>query len=130
VTRHTFITLLGGAAAAWRLTARAQPTERMRRIGILLPATEDDKFRLGRKRPVQGSRRQKDLDEAKVALREIGADGRRAGAVIGSIRAMFKSDTRNRTSLDINRSEKKSMRRKFCEMQVHISVARLMRCAR
>jgi signal transduction histidine kinase len=43
-----------------------------------------------------------DLDEAKVALREIGADGRRAGAVIGSIRAMFKSDTRNRTSLDIN----------------------------
>jgi signal transduction histidine kinase len=43
-----------------------------------------------------------DLDEAKAALSAIGADGRRAGAVIGSIRAMFKSDTRNRTSLDIN----------------------------
>jgi signal transduction histidine kinase len=43
-----------------------------------------------------------DLDEAKVALREISADGRRAGAVIGSIRAMFKSDVRNRTSLDIH----------------------------
>jgi signal transduction histidine kinase len=43
-----------------------------------------------------------DLDEAKAALRAIGDDGRRAGAVIGSIRAMFKSDTRNRTSLDIN----------------------------
>jgi signal transduction histidine kinase len=43
-----------------------------------------------------------DLDEAKAALRAIGDDGRRAGAVIGSIRAMFKTDTRNRTSLDIN----------------------------
>jgi signal transduction histidine kinase len=43
-----------------------------------------------------------DLDEAKAALREIGADGRRAGALIGSIRAMFKSDSRDRTSLDIN----------------------------
>jgi signal transduction histidine kinase len=43
-----------------------------------------------------------DLDEAKAALREIAADGRRAGAVIGSIRAMFKSDAGNRTSLHIN----------------------------
>ena len=43
-----------------------------------------------------------DLDEARAALREISADGRRAGAVIGSIRAMFKSDAGNRTSLDIN----------------------------
>jgi signal transduction histidine kinase len=42
------------------------------------------------------------LDEAKMAFREIGANGRRAGAVIESIRAMFKSDVRNRTSLDIN----------------------------
>ena len=44
-----------------------------------------------------------DLDEAKTALREIAADGLRAGAVIGSIRAMFQSDARNRTSLDINK---------------------------
>jgi signal transduction histidine kinase len=43
-----------------------------------------------------------DLDKAQAALRRIAADGHRAGAVIGSIRAMFKSDTRNRTSLDIN----------------------------
>jgi signal transduction histidine kinase len=43
-----------------------------------------------------------DLDEAKVAFRQIVADGHRAAAVIGSIRAIFKKDARNRTSLDIN----------------------------
>jgi signal transduction histidine kinase len=43
-----------------------------------------------------------DLDEAKAAFRQIVTDGHRAAAVIGSIRAIFKKDARNRTSLDIN----------------------------
>jgi signal transduction histidine kinase len=43
-----------------------------------------------------------DLDEAKAAFKKIAADGHRAGAVIGSIRAIFKRDARSRTSLDIN----------------------------
>jgi signal transduction histidine kinase len=43
-----------------------------------------------------------DLDRAKAAFKRIAADGHRAGAVIGSIRAIFKKDVQDRTSLDVN----------------------------
>ncbi|MGB7834483.1 MAG: ABC transporter substrate-binding protein, partial [Xanthobacteraceae bacterium] len=39
--RRTFIAALGGAAV-WPLTARAQHSDRMRRIGVLMSNAEND----------------------------------------------------------------------------------------
>jgi hypothetical protein len=57
IGRRELIALLGGAAAAWPIVARAQQGERMRLIGVLLPSAPDDpEIQSGSGRSCRGSR--------------------------------------------------------------------------
>jgi signal transduction histidine kinase len=48
------------------------------------------------------AQRPPNIDEARAALDAIVADGERAGAVVASLRAMFKRDTHQRVGIDVN----------------------------
>jgi putative tryptophan/tyrosine transport system substrate-binding protein len=82
MTRRDFITLIGGAAAAWPLAAGAQQSERVRRIGVLMGVADDP----------EGQAR---VTALKQGLQELGwTDGRNiqietrfGGADVGRIRA-------------------------------------------
>ena len=81
-TRREFITLLGGAAVAWPLAARAQP-ERLRRIGYLHGLAENDPEAVTR----MAAFRQGLAALGWTEGRNIRIDFRHAGSDIARIRA-------------------------------------------
>jgi len=56
--RREFIKVIAGSAVAWPLAARAQHTERMRRIGVLMNLTADDPVAKARTGALQQSLQQ------------------------------------------------------------------------
>lgn len=59
------------------------------------------------------------LDRAKEAFRQIAADGHRAGAVVGSIRGIFKIDNRTRASFDVNELIREALALEYRDLQKH-----------
>jgi signal transduction histidine kinase len=59
------------------------------------------------------------LDKAKQALKGISADGHRAGAVIESIRASFRSDARSWAPLDLNELIQEALVLERSDLQKH-----------
>jgi len=59
------------------------------------------------------------LDKAKAAFKQIVGDGHRAGALVGDIRANFKSDMRERTSFDLNELIQEALALAHADLQKH-----------
>jgi putative ABC transport system substrate-binding protein len=82
--RRQFITLLGGAAAAWPLAARAQQGDRMRRVGVLMGRDENDP----EVKTIVSAFTQALADLGWTDGRNVRIDGRRAGGDINRTRAL------------------------------------------
>jgi putative ABC transport system substrate-binding protein len=80
--RREFITLLGSAAAAWPLAARAQQPERMRRIGVLMGYAETDPAAQAQVATLRQELQKLGWDEG----RNIHIDVRFPGADVGRVR--------------------------------------------
>jgi len=65
-------------------------------------------------------RPQPNLDKAKEAFRRIVADGHRAGALLGNIRANFRSDVRDRTSFDLDDLIQEAVALARADLQKHV----------
>jgi signal transduction histidine kinase len=65
------------------------------------------------------NRQTPDIDEARTAFKQIAADGHRAAEVIGSIRAIFQKDARNRISLHVNDLIEEALRSVHNNLQTH-----------
>jgi putative ABC transport system substrate-binding protein len=75
--RREFITLVGGAATAWPLAARAQRADQMRRIGVLqVLAAGDPEWQLRFAAFKQGLQELGWLNERNVTFELRNADGR------------------------------------------------------
>jgi len=59
------------------------------------------------------------VDRAKEALKQIAADGHRAGAVVGSTRAIFKNAPRIRSVLDVNELIRDALALERFDLQKH-----------
>jgi putative ABC transport system substrate-binding protein len=70
IGRREFVTLLGGAAT-WPLAARAQQSERMRRIGVLLATAENDPNTNERLRALQEGLQARDWVEGRNLLADF-----------------------------------------------------------
>jgi hypothetical protein len=82
IKRREFMALLGGAAAAWPLAARAQQPERVRLIGVLSVFAKDDPEAMAREAAFQETL----ADLGWTIGRNVRIDYRRTGGDTDSLR--------------------------------------------
>jgi putative tryptophan/tyrosine transport system substrate-binding protein len=108
--RREFITLIVAAAAAWPLAARAQQTERVRRIGVLMGLAETDQFTQGYVRELRDRLQQLGWTDN----RKIRFTYRYAAGDHGAARAFAKELVEMQPDLDASRSRPDVFSKLYC----------------